>query len=446
MSSRRLCAPWILVALSLAAALWLGEMGLRLLLPLPFASVGSSSPEMARRYGWGYEPFQRLVLRDPDSGQVFVDATNNHGWRDADRSFDNPTGAFRILVLGDSNAFGVIVPAQFQYSRIVEKALRDEGYNVEVINISLAGWGTDQELAALLDEGLRYRPNVVVLHFCGNDIADNLQAVPQLAATRPFRYRLDDQGRLVRESKPVAASAGDPPWKVGAKAFIARSELLKRIYVVYRGMVDHDRRNTEGQLEFNFDKYLKLRMLFGVQDDDPLGRYLLAHMDRKLDREPLRAAIVASPHADHADAIMRLAERRWFLAHGVASNAPHDEVGSEGWRLTFALIGAVRDAAASVGAPLLLLSDAEEGLYRWEQSWFRVPPGEDAHQAYLAPTRFLRDWAAAHGVQFVEPVAAFERARNDPHPNQSGNRAIADSLLRHLNRNFTELLAAHRPH
>ena len=36
----------------------------------------------------------------------------------------------------------------------------------EVVNLSVGGYGTDQELIALEERGLRYGPDVVVLNFC----------------------------------------------------------------------------------------------------------------------------------------------------------------------------------------------------------------------------------------------------------------------------------------
>ena len=53
-----------------------------------------------------------VTMYDPDTGQHYVQRTNNHGWRDRDRTFINHTNSFRILVLGDSVTFGATVPAE----------------------------------------------------------------------------------------------------------------------------------------------------------------------------------------------------------------------------------------------------------------------------------------------------------------------------------------------
>jgi lysophospholipase L1-like esterase len=75
--------------------------------------------------------------------------------------------------LGDSVTFGAIVPAKKNYTRVLGDKLINNGYNVEVINIAYGGWGTDQELEALINEGLRFKPNLIIVQFCKNDITDN---------------------------------------------------------------------------------------------------------------------------------------------------------------------------------------------------------------------------------------------------------------------------------
>ena len=105
--------------------------------------------------------------------------------------------------------FGATVPSDKVYTRVLEDMLRQDGYNVEVINIGYGGWGTDQELEALRNEGVRYKPNLVIIQFCSNDLTDNLvfaNSDEQKEALRagvhralkPFYYTISDDGRLLR--------------------------------------------------------------------------------------------------------------------------------------------------------------------------------------------------------------------------------------------------------
>lgn len=76
-------------------------------------------------------------------------------------------GSFRILGLADS--FGVSGGAS-NYHYLLETILRERGYDVEVINLSVPAYSLEHELALLQRFGARYDPDLV-LHsfFVGND-------------------------------------------------------------------------------------------------------------------------------------------------------------------------------------------------------------------------------------------------------------------------------------
>jgi hypothetical protein len=68
----------------------------------------------------------------------------------------------RVLLVGDSYfwEYGV------DDSQVVSEILQTmAGTGVEVINGAVTGYGTDLELLWLINEGLRFRPDVVVLGF-----------------------------------------------------------------------------------------------------------------------------------------------------------------------------------------------------------------------------------------------------------------------------------------
>ena len=49
---------------------------------------------------------------------------------------------------------------------------------VEVLNLGVGGYGTAQQLLTLEEDGLRYRPDLVVLgFFLGNDVQNNSRAI-----------------------------------------------------------------------------------------------------------------------------------------------------------------------------------------------------------------------------------------------------------------------------
>jgi hypothetical protein len=85
---------------------------------------------------------------------------NSKGLRDNETTYDKPEGVFRIVVIGDSNAFGVGVPIEKHFTQLLEGYFRD----LEVINLGVGGFGIDQELLFLRTEGFRYRPDLVIAY------------------------------------------------------------------------------------------------------------------------------------------------------------------------------------------------------------------------------------------------------------------------------------------
>src|SRR5262245_31448754 len=174
------------------------ELILKLFLPVPRpATIGHTASPNALLYGWGFSREEQILLGNPDTGEVYTSVANNHGWRDLDRTFSNPDGKYRILVLGDSVTFGPVVPDDKTYTRILANKLQAAGYNAEVINISEGGWGTDQELEALAQEGVKYKPNLIVLQFDTNDLSDNVFYLRESSrGLKPIFYSLDKSAYL----------------------------------------------------------------------------------------------------------------------------------------------------------------------------------------------------------------------------------------------------------
>jgi hypothetical protein len=85
-------------------------------------------------------------------------------------------GIARVLVLGDSQAFGYendhsdILPVR------LEAHLRERGVEAEVVNTGVSGFGNAEEVVFLEQEGIRYAPDLVVLLFFKNDYQDNVRA------------------------------------------------------------------------------------------------------------------------------------------------------------------------------------------------------------------------------------------------------------------------------
>ncbi len=99
---------------------------------------------------------------------------NAHGLRGPDFPLEKPAGVTRILVLGDSYAFGYMLPEEESFPAILQRML-DGRYGpgrMQVINAGTPGYGMPRELDFLQHRGLKLAPDLVVLEASPSDIAD----------------------------------------------------------------------------------------------------------------------------------------------------------------------------------------------------------------------------------------------------------------------------------
>ena len=160
------------------------------------------------------------VLRPGASGVVAVETQqfvriNSHGFRDEERSYDKPADTMRIAVLGNSWTEALQVPLEKTYTAVMQGELTGSacfaGKRVEVLNFGVAGYSTGQELLTIQQEVWKYHPDVVVLAFYpARDIANNLRELNN--ATNPeqspyFVFRedqlvLDESFRNIPDLQP----------------------------------------------------------------------------------------------------------------------------------------------------------------------------------------------------------------------------------------------------
>lgn len=101
---------------------------------------------------------------------------NSKGLRDNEFPYEKPAGTFRILVLGDSFTAALNVPLQNTFHKVLMDRLNRNGeasaQRFEVISAGYNGFGTDLELLFFRQEVYKYKPDLVVLAFFGNDLTD----------------------------------------------------------------------------------------------------------------------------------------------------------------------------------------------------------------------------------------------------------------------------------
>ncbi|MCH7689343.1 MAG: hypothetical protein IH899_22155, partial [Planctomycetes bacterium] len=162
--------------------------------------------------GWKNSPNSTVSESD------FQITINSHGLRGGEVSYAKAKETRRILILGDSFAFGFDVSDDETFSVALQELLNGRPLSYEVLNAGVCGYGTDQAYLNLLREGFRYSPDVVVLaFFIENDFEDNLKATVDVNS-KP--YFVD--GSLTPRNVPVPVYSPS----AGSGAFVRPNRLI----------------------------------------------------------------------------------------------------------------------------------------------------------------------------------------------------------------------------
>jgi len=175
---RRIVNNLVAVCISLAVALLLGELVVRI------AFRGSMDFDMEM---WKYATQIKVPSDDPrvdfvhrPNGKAFLMGaevtTNDFGMRDRERAKPKPPGTFRIVALGDSITMGWGVQQDMTYPAQLERMLNaqppkgfQQGLRYEVLNLGVGNYNTTQEVMSLRNIGLSFNPDLIILGYFIND-------------------------------------------------------------------------------------------------------------------------------------------------------------------------------------------------------------------------------------------------------------------------------------
>lgn len=103
--------------------------------------------------------------------ESFEVVINSDGFRDKEYPLQKGRGVYRIVMLGDSTAFGRFVGPQENLPRRLEKALEKAcpQKDFEVLNMGVEGYNSIQELELLKTKALKYNPDLVIVYYNFND-------------------------------------------------------------------------------------------------------------------------------------------------------------------------------------------------------------------------------------------------------------------------------------
>jgi lysophospholipase L1-like esterase len=155
------------------------------LYPPPREDVASPLPGCRGQHvPFGFIPLARISSVYPDDPRGYFDEGNviNHdfnsaGWRDREHTLAKPPNTYRILGLGDSYLYGQGVRFEdICLTRLGGRMAAEgrPGISIEAINAGLSGMNTANERDLLLERGLRYDPDLVIVHFVLNDVEPKL--------------------------------------------------------------------------------------------------------------------------------------------------------------------------------------------------------------------------------------------------------------------------------
>src|SRR5262245_16867203 len=127
--------------------------------------------------GWAARPNVRNITV---FGDRFLN-TNSKGLRGSlEFDYARRPGVKRVLALGDSYTFGDGVSDDETFAYALSRLLPD----TEVLNLGVHGYGHDQMLLYLKQEGIKYRPDVVLLGFVWFDMYRNLRTFNSFSKPR----------------------------------------------------------------------------------------------------------------------------------------------------------------------------------------------------------------------------------------------------------------------
>jgi lysophospholipase L1-like esterase len=144
------------------------EIGLRLYGYNPFQGWLRGGESIARASavpGLKYEHTPGVVTR---SSGIEI-KINSQGFRGPEPASNPP--ANRVIILGDSIAFGLYLNWEDTFSSKLQQRLNSDNRDTEVLNLGVSGYDVLQQVSLLEFRGLKYQPNLVVVAYCLNDIS-----------------------------------------------------------------------------------------------------------------------------------------------------------------------------------------------------------------------------------------------------------------------------------
>jgi lysophospholipase L1-like esterase len=236
------------------------------------------------------------------------------GLRDRVFAIPKPRGVSRVLVLGDSIAYGVGVEPSETFAKVLERRLDRPDRRVEVVNTGTLGYTAYNELEYYVSRGRTFQPDVVVVAFCMNDVVD-----PELHWSGTRREVPDVPAEAIPDhayhDTHVARILG---WRVPLLG--RRSEILRRLALL------RDPRRDPGWRDGLYVRVGGRRWPTYLSGEDDLGIQVLTDPDSPQWRwlRGIYARLRAAVEADGAHLVVLIVPLAYQLEDGYPF-LPQDE-------------------------------------------------------------------------------------------------------------------------
>jgi hypothetical protein len=300
-----------------------------------------------------------------------------------------PEGKKRILIIGDSIAFGTGIEAEKRFSSMLGEGLGDD---VEVLNCAVCGWGTDQELLYFESFARHLDPDIVILQVTlNNDLLNNMFDRLYLESAPKPRFELDGDSLILLDEHVVPPKIS---FRHKMQRFLKRSRFL---LFIKRRLLTRKSHHIEGNAQ---------------------------HVDRGFDRK-------------------RMEED---LSYWSVYKKDYGSKFEGGWRLTEAILSRLISRCREVGGELIIFAfplklEVDDV---WRNQLYTRACIDSALFDFRKPYNRLASFCRARDVEFVYPLETFRdisRERRlyfekDSHPNGAGHALASDVLLSILERHI----------
>jgi hypothetical protein len=314
---------------------------------------------------------------------------NALGFRGPLYESDPTQGAWRIAVLGDSFVWGFGVEDEEVFTRMMEKL---SPTRLEVANMGVSGYGTDQEYLLWSSRGHQFNARDVVLAVTiTNDFFDNLSS-ERYGYEKPV-YAFGPDGQLHLTNVPVPRRAG--PWQVPSERFHSAETVLSRLA------------SSSGTLSLTLDALSRNASFRTYLEEEEV-------MPRRIPGYDPEVVLYRNPNSSVA--------RGWDVLFGLI-HMLNGDVRRQQARLVVVLIPGIAQVYPDL----------------WREFEARVPRIGLEHLDAEAPNRLISDQLRAKGISVIDLLPAFREAgrRNsylyfpvNGHWTREGHRLAAETLLR----------------